>query len=38
MNTLHKIERAMRTEFGLTQYHGGLLYAWHGTTAFEVQE
>lgn len=32
------IERAMRTEFGLTQYHGGLLYAWNGTKAFEVQE
>ena len=32
------IERAMRTEFGLAQYHGGLLYAWNGTKAFEVQE
>lgn len=32
------IERAMRTEFGLAQYHGGLLYAWNGTKAFEVKE
>jgi len=33
-----RIERVMRIEFGLAQYYGGLLYAWHGTKAFEVQE
>jgi len=33
-----QIERVMRIEFGLAQYYGGLLYAWHGTKAFEVQE
>lgn len=32
------IERAMREEYSMAMWHGGLLYAWHGTKAFEVQE
>lgn len=33
-----QIGREMRTEYKIAQINGGLLYAWHGTKAFEVQE
>jgi hypothetical protein len=33
-----QIERAMREEYSMAMWHGGLLYAWHGTKAFEVHE
>ena len=31
-----QIERAMREEYSMAMRHGGLLYAWHGTKAFDV--
>lgn len=33
-----QIDRVMREEYSMAMWHGGLLYAWHGTKAFEVQE
>lgn len=33
-----KIDLAVREEYSRAMLHGGLLYAWHGTKAFEVQE
>ena len=33
-----QIDLAMSEEYSKAMLHGGLLYAWHGTKAFEVQE